>query len=99
LGSRLGASWKIIRLYSNEKQEEWAYFGEPLRIVNDGTDNFGTFEIVLLVCADLHLEVVETLRDGFFCEAGYLLVCVACSPTHSGLAKEDLLSKKAKILA
>jgi hypothetical protein len=37
-----------------------------LGIVNDGPDEFASPEVRLKVTSDLHLEVVETVRDGFF---------------------------------
>lgn len=49
-------------------------FGKVLRIVDDGSDEFASSKVSLEVTSDLHLEVVETLRHGFFRQADDFLV-------------------------
>ena len=52
-------------------------FGEVLRIVNDRSDEFASSKVRLEVASDFHLEVVETLRDGFFRQTEDFLIWVS----------------------
>jgi hypothetical protein len=47
-----------------------------LGVINDRTDDFSAAEIVGLVCANLHLEVVEAGRNSLFREPSNLFVGV-----------------------
>jgi hypothetical protein len=49
-----------------------------LRVIDDGTDNLSTTNVVGLVSSDFHFEVVETHGDGFLGEPSDFFIRVSC---------------------